>query len=64
MSRGVNRDGHDGMREGEVVREAGCQVIAQDEDSSGVWGMPVALVQAGLAHSIFPLSPLSTEIMR
>jgi len=56
--------GHDGLRGAEVVREAGGQVLAQDEASSVVWGMPGAVVQAGLAHSILPLSQISTEIMR
>jgi len=56
--------GQDGMRGAEVIREAGGQVIAQDEASSVVWGMPGAVVQAGLAHSILPLSQVSTEIMR
>jgi len=55
--------GQDGMRGVEVIREAGGQVIAQDEASSVVWGMPGAVVHAGLAHSILPLSQVSTEIM-
>ncbi len=56
--------GQDGMRGAEVVREAGGYVIAQDEASSVVWGMPGAVVHAGLAHSILPLSQISSEIMR
>ena len=46
--------GHDGMRGAEVIRDAGGHVIAQDEASDVVWGMPVAVVQAGLAHAILP----------
>ena len=56
--------GQDGMRGAEVIREAGGHVIAQDEATSVVWGMPGAVVQAGLAHSILPLSQMSTEIIR
>ena len=56
--------GQDGMRGAEVIREAGGYVIAQDEASSVVWGMPGAVVHAGLHHSILPLSQISTEIMR
>jgi len=56
--------GQDGMRGSEMIREAGGQVMAQDEASSVVWGMPGAVVQAGLAHYILPLSQISTDIMR
>ena len=56
--------GQDGMRGAEVIREAGGYVMAQDEATSVVWGMPGAVVQAGLAHSILPLPQVSTEIMR
>jgi len=56
--------GQDGMRGAEMIREAGGQVIAQDEASSVVWGMPGAVVQAGLAHSVLPLAQISSEIMR
>ncbi|MDH5426917.1 MAG: chemotaxis response regulator protein-glutamate methylesterase [Nitrospirota bacterium] len=56
--------GQDGMRGAEVIREAGGHVIAQDEASSVVWGMPGSVVHAGLQHSILPLSQISTEIMR
>ncbi len=56
--------GQDGMRGAEVIREAGGYVMAQDEASSVVWGMPGAVVQAGLAHSVVPLQQISSEIMR
>ena len=56
--------GQDGMREAEVIREAGGLVMAQDEASSVVWGMPGSVVHAGLAHSVLPLPQVSTEIMR
>ncbi len=56
--------GQDGMRGAEAVREAGGVVLAQDEASSVVWGMPRAVVQAGLAHAVLPLSQMATEIMR
>ena len=56
--------GQDGMRGAEVIREAGGYVIAQDEATSVVWGMPGAVVQAELAHSVLPLSQIAIEIMR
>ncbi len=56
--------GQDGMRGAEVIREAGGQVLAQDEASSVVWGMPGAVVHAGFSHAVVPLSQMATEIMR
>ena len=41
-----------------AIREAGGQVLAQDEESSVVWGMPGAVVQAGLADAVLPLEAL------
>ncbi len=56
--------GQDGMRGAEVIHEAGGYVMAQDEATSVVWGMPGAVVQAGLAQSVVPLSHVATEIIR
>jgi len=39
-------------------------VIAQDEATSTVWGMPGAVVNAGLAHRILPLNAIAPEILR
>lgn len=56
--------GQDGLRGCEKIREAGGQILAQDEASSVVWGMPGAVSQAGLAHRVLPLSELAAEINR
>ena len=48
--------GSDGARGAEVLRRGGAEVVAQDEASSVVWGMPGAVVAAGLAHRVLPLS--------
>ena len=56
--------GQDGLRGCGNIREAGGQVLAQDEASSVVWGMPGAVSQAGLAHKVLPLSELAAEINR
>jgi two-component system, chemotaxis family, protein-glutamate methylesterase/glutaminase len=39
-------------------------VLAQDEASSVVWGMPGAVVGAGLADSVLPLEQVVPEILR
>jgi len=56
--------GQDGLRGCENIREAGGQVLAQDEATSVVWGMPGAVSQAGLADKVLPLGELAAEINR
>ena len=47
--------GYDGARGASVLKAAGAYVIAQDEATSVVWGMPGAIVRAGLADAVVPL---------
>jgi two-component system chemotaxis response regulator CheB len=54
--------GQDGMRGCEVVRRAGGRVIAQDQATSVVWGMPGAVTNAGLANHVVPLESVAQEI--
>jgi len=56
--------GQDGMRGCELIRECRGQVLAQDEASSVVWGMPGAVVGAGLADKVLPLNQVANEIVR
>jgi two-component system chemotaxis response regulator CheB len=56
--------GQDGLRGCEAVREAGGQILAQDEATSVVWGMPGYVARAGLADRVLPLSLLADEIIR
>jgi two-component system chemotaxis response regulator CheB len=55
--------GPDGVRGAEQIVAAGGSVIVQDEESSVVWGMPGAVVNAGLASSILPLSDIASQLM-
>lgn len=55
--------GQDGLRGCEQIQAAGGQVLAQDETSSVVWGMPGLVARAGIADRILPLSDLSTAIL-
>ncbi|HEX2679322.1 MAG TPA: chemotaxis response regulator protein-glutamate methylesterase, partial [Polyangiales bacterium] len=56
--------GQDGLRGCELVRARGGQVIAQDERTSVVWGMPGSVAKAGLADEVLPLESLGPEIRR
>jgi two-component system chemotaxis response regulator CheB len=44
--------GHDGMAGCEAVVKAGGTVLAQDESTSVVWGMPGAVAQRGLCAAL------------
>ena len=46
------------------TRVEGGTVLAQDEASSVVWGMPGFVAKAGLAHEVLPLTQMGTEIVR
>ena len=54
--------GEDGCRGARAVVEAGGQVIAQDEATSVVWGMPGAVARAGLARAVVPLDAIAREV--
>ena len=56
--------GQDGLRGCERIREAGGQILVQDEPSSVVWGMPGHVARAGLADRVLPLSLIADEITR
>ena len=53
---GMGSDGLDGSRR---IREAGGAVLAQDEASSAVWGMPGRIVREGVASATHPLDALA-----
>jgi len=56
--------GQDGFRGCEYIREAGGQILVQDEVSSVVWGMPGFVARAGLADKELPLNQIAGEIVR
>ena len=58
---GMGSDGAGGA--GEIVAAGGC-VIAQDEASSVVWGMPRAVAQAGLCSAVLPLQEIAPRAIR
>lgn len=54
--------GSDGTKGAKALVDAGGIMLAQDEASSTVWGMPGSLVRAGYAHDILPLSGLGPAL--
>jgi two-component system chemotaxis response regulator CheB len=55
--------GADGVVGARAIVEAGGSVLAQDEASSVVWGMPGRVVAAGLAQAVLPLDRLGRELV-
>lgn len=56
--------GADGTLGATAARRRGARVIAQDEASSVVWGMPGAAVQAGIVDATAPLDQLAGAIVQ
>ena len=54
--------GTDGTEGAGALRRAGAAVIAQDEHSSTIWGMPGSVVRAQHASSIIPLDDIGAAI--
>ena len=56
--------GSDGMRGGKDIVAAGGSVIAQDEATSVVWGMPGAATNAGICAAVLPLNQIAPKLVR
>jgi two-component system chemotaxis response regulator CheB len=56
--------GTDGSRGAAELVGAGGSVIAQDEATSVVWGMPGSVAQAGLCSAVLPLDAIAPKIVR
>jgi len=57
---GMGDDGASGLL---AMRQAGAHTIAQDEESSTVFGMPGAAIDRGAIDQVIPLANLSTVIL-
>ena len=55
--------GQDGLHGCKCIREAGGQILVQDQATSVVWGMPGMVAEAGFADLVLPLKQLSQEII-
>jgi two-component system chemotaxis response regulator CheB len=56
---GMGADGREGAR---LLKEGGSHIWAQDQASCVVYGMPAAIVEAGLADQILPLDEIGNSI--
>jgi len=54
--------GKDGLKGSEAVVAAGGTIVAQDEETSVVWGMPGAVATAGVCSAVLPLREIAPHI--
>jgi two-component system chemotaxis response regulator CheB len=54
--------GIDGTKGSEAIKQRGGFLLAQDEHTSIVWGMPGSIVRAGLANEILPLNRIAARL--
>jgi two-component system chemotaxis response regulator CheB len=57
---GMGADGADGML---LMRQAGASTLAQDRETSVVWGMPGEAVKRGAAEEVLPLDRIARRIL-
>lgn len=57
---GMGKDGAQGLLE---LRQSGATTIAQDKESSVVWGMPAAAVGIGAATHVLPLASIAPALL-
>lgn len=57
---GMGADGREGAR---LLKAAGSQVWAQDEASCVIYGMPMAIVKAGLADQVYSLNDVGPALV-
>lgn len=55
--------GQDGIHGARALHKAGAYIMAQDEKTSVVWGMPKAIVDANIADAVLPLSNIVPSIL-
>ncbi len=56
--------GSDGLRGSQAIAAAGGSILAQDEASSVVWGMPGQVAHAGVCSAVLPLSEIAPRLIR
>jgi two-component system chemotaxis response regulator CheB len=56
--------GQDGLIGARLLKDRGATILAQDQATSVVWGMPGAVVAANLADRVLPLARIVPEILQ
>jgi len=56
--------GHDGLQGARCIYDGGGQILAQDEKTSVVWGMPRFVVEEGLPDEVLPLDKLASGVIK
>lgn len=59
---GMGSDGMEGMME--VHEDKGMHIIAQNEDTCVVYGMPKSVVEKGIADEVIPLEKIAESIIK
>jgi two-component system chemotaxis response regulator CheB len=58
---GMGSDGRDGAK---LMKENGASIWAQDENTSIIYGMPMAIAKANLANAILPLQDIGPMLIK
>lgn len=56
--------GQDGLKGSKLIVEEGGTILAQNEETSVVWGMPGAVSNAGICSAVLPLSEMGSKVQR
>jgi two-component system chemotaxis response regulator CheB len=56
--------GSDGLHGAQAIVGAGGSVMAQDEATSVVWGMPGQVTNAGLCSAVLPINEIAPKLLR
>lgn len=57
---GMGHDGREGMK---AIKDKGGKTLVQSEETCAVYGMPKAVIEAGLADKVAPLNMIAAEIV-
>jgi len=57
---GMGRDGYQGIK---LLKEKGAQIIAEDQTTAIVYGMPKAVIEANLSDYVVPLPLIAQQIL-
>ncbi len=56
--------GHDGLEGSRLLKDKGGRIVAQDEATSVVWGMPGAVTKANLCSAVLPLNDIGSWVRK